>query len=105
MLRAVVAAFVAGDYGLACGVEGVARPSDSVASRIADNVADYGEALVELPDATWRSSLAQRVSNDRCDVLVDLWTAESGRSDLVLDGWFDTSLAPVRLNIHLVYVP
>ncbi len=63
------------------------------------------EVVRALPEETWRTSCAQPVSTDRCEVLVDLWTAESGRNDMVLDGWFDTSAARPTFHVHMVYVP
>ena len=42
---------------------------------------------------------------DRFAPLIYLWTAEEGRSDLVLEGKvIETSTGP-RLTIHMVYVP
>jgi hypothetical protein len=39
------------------------------------------------------------------DILVDLWTAEEGRSDLVLGGKVVEGSAGPRLTIDMVYVP
>lgn len=104
MLREVVRRFVAGDYGLAQGVPGVEPVSTATAEHIRDYVSEYGRTLVELPDDTWDTSVAQWVGG-HWDILVDLWTAEEGRSDLVLGGTFvETSSGP-RLSIHMVYVP
>jgi hypothetical protein len=41
----------------------------------------------------------------RWDVLIDLWTVESGRSDLVLDARVFEVPSGYRYEIHLVYVP
>lgn len=37
------------------------------------------------------------------DIVVDLWTAEEGRSDLVLEGWVAETDSGPRLTIHMVY--
>lgn len=104
MLREVVRRFVEGDYHLAQGVLGVEAVSTATAEQVRDYLADYGATLVELPDDTWQTSVAQWMET-HWDILVDLWTAEEGRSDLVLGGKVvETSTGP-RLTIHMVYVP
>ena len=105
LLRCVVAAFARGDFSLSQGIERVKAISPVCAAQVRDCLASYGETLVELPDVTWETSVAQLVSSGRCDVLVDLWTAESGRSDLVLSGWFDSDASDAVFEVHLVYVP
>ena len=105
LLRSVVRAFVGGDFGLGVGVDGVHPVSDKDAAQIRDYVADYGETLIELPEETWTTSVVQQVDDALWDVLVDLWTAESGCSDMVLQGRFDTSKPGLSFRVHLVYVP
>jgi len=39
------------------------------------------------------------------EVLVDLWTVESGKSDLVLDARVFEQETGFRIEIHSVYVP
>jgi hypothetical protein len=104
MLCEVVRSFVEGDYGLNKGVSGVEPVSPATAEHIRAYVADYGATLVELPDDTWQTSVAQWMGT-RWDILVDLWTAEEGRSDLVLEGWVAETDSGPRLTIHMVYVP
>jgi hypothetical protein len=82
-LRDVVRRFGSGDYGLSTGVPGVAPVAAATAEQIRKYVADYRATLVELPDDTWRTSVAQWYGT-HWELLVDLWTAEEGRSDLVL---------------------
>ena len=104
MLREVVRCFVEGDYHLARGVAGVEPVTAATAEQIRDSIAEYGATLVELPEDTWRTSVSQWMET-HWQILVDLWTTEEGRSDLVLDGnVIETSEGP-RLTIHLVYVP
>jgi hypothetical protein len=83
VLRDVVGRLVAGDYSLTKPVDSVAPVSPAIAEQMREYVADYGATLVELPDDWWASSVAQWYG-DHWEVLVDLWTAEEGRSDLVL---------------------
>jgi hypothetical protein len=57
----------------------------ATAEQIRRYLADYGCTLVELPEDTWQTSVSQWMET-HWEVLVDLWTAEEGRSDLVLAG-------------------
>ena len=104
MFCEVVRCFVARDYGLASGVSGVDPVSASTADHIRDYVAGYGATLVELPPDTWQTSVAHWYGT-HWSVLVDLWTAEEGRSDMVLEGRVFESDAGPRFTIHMVYVP
>ena len=104
MLREVVRCFVRGDYRLGAGVRGVDPVPGATANQVRDYLADYGATLVELPDDTWQTSVAQWMGT-HWEVLVDLWTAEEGRSDLVLESQVVESTAGPRLRIHMVYVP
>ncbi len=104
MLCEVVQRFVGGDYGLAEGVAGVAPVSPETAEHIRDSIADYGATLLELPEETWQTSVAQW-QGSFWDVLVDLWTEEEGQSDLVLQGRITESASGIRFAIHMVYVP
>lgn len=104
MLHEVVRRFVEGDYPLSQAVPGVEPVSAATAEQIRDYLASYGATLVDLPDDTWQTSVAQWMET-HWEVLVDLWTAEEGRSDLVLQGTVVETSAGPRLTIHMVYVP
>jgi hypothetical protein len=104
VLREVVRAFIRGDYELAEGIPSVESVPPATARQIREYVADYGATLIELPEETWETSCAQWMGN-RWDVLVDLWTREEGRSDLVLQLDVAESGAGYRFAVHLVYVP
>ena len=104
MFREVVRRLVAGDYSLADGVPGVETVSAEAAEQIQGYLAEYPATLVELPDDTWRTSVAQWMGT-HWEVLVDLWTAEEGRSDLVLGGTVVETRNGPRLTVEMVYVP
>ncbi len=104
MLRDVVHCLVQGDYGLAKGVAGVEPISAKTEGQIRDYLADYGCTLVDLPPETWQTSVAQWYG-PHWEILLDLWTAEEGRSDLVLGGRIVESESGPRFTIHMVYVP
>jgi hypothetical protein len=103
-LRKVVQAFVRGDYGLSASVLGVEDVSEETREQIREYIADYGATLVELPEKAWKTSVAQWMGT-HWDVLVDLWTAEEGRSDLVLSCKVYESDQGYRIALYMVYVP
>jgi hypothetical protein len=98
MFREVVRRLVAGDYSLAEPV------SAAAAEQMRDYLSEYPATLVELPDDTWRTSVAQWMET-HWKVLVDLWTAEEGRSDLVLGGTVVETSTGSRFTVDMVYVP
>ncbi|MEM7157607.1 MAG: hypothetical protein AAF799_32505 [Myxococcota bacterium] len=98
----VVEAFAAGDYALS-RVASVAIDARAVA-QIEHYVADFGETLVALPEATWSTSVSQWMGT-HWDVLVDLWTVESGASDLALSARVHETDDGVRFEILSVHVP
>ena len=83
VLREVVRRLVAADFALRTPVVGVAPVSSETANQMQRYVADYGAALVDLPEEPWDTSVSQWYGS-HWDVLVDLWTSDEGRSDLVL---------------------
>ena len=105
MLRAVVTRLTRGDFALAAGVDGVASLAAADAEQMRAYVAGYGATLVELPDDVWRTSVAQWTGGTHWQVLVDLWTAEEGRSDLVLEVDVEQTGAGPRAAVRGVYVP
>jgi hypothetical protein len=103
-LREVVRAFVRGDYGLSQGVPDVEAVPPPTAEQIRAYIADYGATLIELPEDTWETSVS-RWMGTHWEVLVDLWTAQEGRSDLVLSCAVREVDGGYRLTLDLVYVP
>ena len=75
-----------------------------IASQIRDYLADYGGTLVSLPTEAWDTSVCIW-NGDHWSALVDLWTKEEGRSDLVLQVRISEAGAGFRTAVHLVYVP
>lgn len=103
-IREIVSAFARGDYHLLRGIASVTQPSKAVADQIQAYVADFGETLAELPDESWNSSVSQWMGT-HWDVLVDLWTVESGRSDLALALRIHEAGVGFRFEIDSVHVP
>jgi len=104
VLREIVRALVEGDYALSRTVPSVAPVAKKTAEQTRAYVADYGEELVELPDDTWTTSVCQWMGT-RWDVLLDLWTRDSGASDLVLGLRVFEADAGFRFEVQLLYVP
>ena len=99
-LQRAANAFMARNFTLQ-GLAGVEPTSASSASQVSEYLADYGATLVSLPEETWSSSVCIW-SGHHWDVLVDLWTEEEGRRDLVMHA----HVAPSGVvSVHAVYVP
>jgi hypothetical protein len=101
-LREIVARLAGLEYSLR-GLSSV-DVSPTTASQIEQYVIDYGETLIELPDESWTSSVTQWMGS-HWDALVDLWTAESGKSDLVLSVRVFEEGKGFRFEVNGVYVP
>ena len=92
------------DYSSLQSLPFVAPPSAKDAKRIRGNVASYGETFAHLHEDTWQSSVSQR-HGTYWELLIDLWTVESGRSDLVLFVHVFESSDGFRFEIDDVHVP
>lgn len=103
-LRAIVKALAEGDYELSRGLPSVTLQCDDTPQRMREYVDQFGETLTELPDATWDTSVAQWMES-HWDVLVDLWTVQSGRSDLILELQVSEVGDAFRFEVCLIYVP
>ena len=103
-LEAIVEAIASGDFALRGGLPGVPALAPATAQQIEDYLADYGETLAELSDATWASSVSLWMG-DHWDVLVDLWTEESGESDLAMSIRVFEDGGGFRFEVDGVYVP
>jgi hypothetical protein len=97
-------AFVEGDYLLSRDIPHVREVSDETAGQIREYIAEYGATLIDLPADAWQTSCAQWMGM-HWDVLVDLWTAEEGRSDMVLDAQVFETDRGFEVEVHSVHVP
>lgn len=103
-LAHIVDAFVRRDYRLAGGVDGVAPLSEEAAADIEAAIRDYGATLVQLDEQTWNTSVYIWME-DHWDALVDLWTKEEGRSDLVMQVRVTENEGAYTVSVYMVYVP
>jgi hypothetical protein len=102
-LREIIKRLADGDYALQ-GISSVDPLSPASANQIRAYLAEYGETLVEIPEETWTTSASQWAGT-HWDVLVDLWTAESGKSDLVLSVRVVEVDTNFRFQVDSVHVP
>jgi hypothetical protein len=100
----IVRAFTRQDYQLADRIESVEPVSEEAALHIRSSIGAYGATLVELTEDTWRTSVA-RWMGSHWEVLVDLQTAEEGRSDLVLGARIRETERGYSFEVSMVYVP
>lgn len=82
----------------------VSLQSPDVWASAQENIRAYGAHLRKLPDESWNSSVCIWYG-DYWDVLVDLYTEEEGRSDLVLQVHVYEVGDEYRYEVVLVYVP
>ena len=104
-LKAVVDSLVRRDTVIGVGLPSVDPVPAEISQQCIDAIDGYGAVtLVTLPDESWDTSVALWFGDHwRC--LVDLWTEEEGRSDLVLDVHVFENGPGYRFHVQLVYVP
>jgi hypothetical protein len=104
-LEAMAAAIAAGDWQLLTAPSCVERVSEDDATMMREIVEDYGGVtLVPLPPETWETSVAMW-EGDQWGVTVDLWSAEEGCTDLIMDVDVSEADDGYRFSLHLIYVP
>lgn len=103
-LKEIVQALVEGDYRFSRGIESLLPLKESSVEQIEAYIEEYPETLTELSDETWDSSVSQWMGN-HWELIVDLWTVESGRSDLILDVRVFESGDSFSFMVLSVYVP
>ena len=92
-----------GNYALR-GLADVDPLDGATAAGIARNIDDYGCTLTSLSPESWDTSVCQWLVDD-WEVLVDLFTIEEGRSDLVLHVHVFEDADSFVFKVHFVYVP
>lgn len=103
-LARIVEAFARHDYRLGAGLPGVAPVPDETAEQVERYIRDYGATLIALPEESWTTSVCIWMDG-HWDALVDLWTEEEGRSDLVLQVRVSQPGGGYVVNVDMVYVP
>lgn len=103
-LTSIVRALAGGDYSLASMPDRFIKPTPQEAARIQAAISDYGATIIELPAESWDTSVCIWYDSE-WDALVDLWSIEEGRSDLVLHAKIKEKDQDYSYEIHLVHVP
>ena len=85
-------------------MESVSTVPKETANQIKEYIEEYGEELIQLSEETWESSICIWMGT-HWDILIDLWTEEEGRSDLVLEAWVSENGGGYIFDIGMVYVP
>ncbi|MDN3391404.1 hypothetical protein [Pseudoalteromonas sp. APC 3691] len=104
IIKLAVDAFSQNDFGLSTPIENIQPIPVDIALANKSYVSDYGEVLINLPEETWETSCAQWMG-DYWQIIVDLFTEDEGRSDLVLNGRVMEKNGNLSLEIGLIYVP
>ncbi len=100
-LAQVANLIASGDFPQLALLPGVEPVSETTAAQISNYVSGYPATLVPLPVESWDTSVCI-FNGSEWEVLVDLWTREEGRSDLVLHASIG---AGNLVRVHAVYVP
>ena len=104
-LKAVVDSLARRDAVIGAGLPSVDPVPAEISQQCLQAVDDYGAVtLTTPPDESWNTS-ATRWFGDHWRCLVDLWTEEEGRSDLVLDVDVFEHRPSYRYRVNLVYIP
>ncbi len=105
-LGAIVDSLLRGDLSIGEDLANVVPVPEDVSNQCRETVASYGSVTwIRLPEETWSTSVAMWQGN-HWECLVDLWTAEEGRSDLVLEVTVtEDPETGFRFRPHLVYIP
>lgn len=101
LLGQVADGIASGDFARLALVPGVEPMSEATAAQIRSCVSGYPATLVPLPVESWDTSVCM-FNGVEWEVLVDLWTREEGRSDLVLHAFISQGNV---VRVHAVYVP
>ena len=104
-LAEIVEAFRDGDYCLQRRIiPGVSKIDERTAEIIAGNIAYYPCVLASLPPETWKTSVYLWME-DYWEVIVDLYSVDTGCTDLILDVRVYEEPTSYRFDVQLVYVP
>lgn len=100
----IVEAFKTNDLISINHIKGVQNIELEYLQEIAENITNYGETLVSLPDETWKSS--QAYWKGFCwYIILDLFTEIEGRSDLILSMRVFETDGVFEYSIQNIYVP
>lgn len=106
MLAGIVERLVSKDYAGLTADGLVSYSNDPADDSIGRWIEDYPATLVPLPEEAWEHGECGRFTDDPDAwwVVLDLWTAEEGRSDLSLEATVRESDDRVTVSVDYVHV-
>ncbi|CAD9196341.1 DUF7668 domain-containing protein [Acinetobacter bohemicus] len=75
------------------------------AAEIAENIDAYGAHLMSLAEEAWHTSVCLYMESESWQAIIDLFTVEEGRSDLILDLFIVKKENQFIFQINNIYVP
>lgn len=103
-LCSIVECLCEGDYAFARGIKGLCPLGPGVDLATEAYIREYGARLMHLPEDTWQTSVSIWYGA-YWDVMVDLYTEEEGRSDMILHLHVYEEGDSFAFEFHMVYVP
>ena len=100
-----VEAFKDKDFGRLNTLPSVQCIDLAYASEIAENIDAYGAHLISLAEESWHTSVCIYMENESWKAIIDLFTVEEGRSDLIIDLFIFKKENQFIFQINNIYVP
>ncbi|OTG99754.1 hypothetical protein [Acinetobacter sp. ANC 4973] len=101
----IVEAFKDKDFGRLNTLPSVQCIDLAYASEIAENIDAYGAHLISLAEESWHTSVCIYMENESWKAIIDLFTVEEGRSDLIIDLFIFKKENQFIFQINNIYVP
>ena len=101
----IVEAFKDKDFGRLNTLPSVQCIDLAYASEIAENIDAYGAHLMSLAEEAWHTSVCLYMESESWQAIIDLFTVEEGRSDLILDLFIVKKENQFIFQINNIYVP
>lgn len=93
------------NYSVLIAIPNVTSLSKDEVKQMTLNIKDYGAHLINLSEETWSTSVCRWQGGNVWDLLIDLYTREEGKSDLVLAVRIFEEGVEYRFSILDIYVP
>ena len=101
----IIEAFKDKDFGRLNTLPSVQCIDLAYASEIAENIDAYGAHLISLAEESWHTSVCIYMENESWKAIIDLFTVEEGRSDLIIDLFIFKKENQFIFQINNIYVP
>lgn len=101
----IIEAFKDKDFGRLNTLPSVQCIDLAYAAEIAENIDAYGAHLISLAEESWHTSVCIYMKNESWKAIIDLFTVEEGRSDLIIDLFIFKKENQFIFQINNIYVP